>query len=150
MYNKDGYEAWEIESANWTLYYAMLSIIKLIAPIMPHITEEIYHLYFDKIEGYKSIHISPWPKYDVSLKDKKAESIGDVAIDVIAAIRKFKAENSLSVAHPLNYVVIGSPKVKSLLREIEKTLKINHIKIGKPKRKDIESEKFKIALEINK
>jgi len=150
MYNKDGYESWEIESANWTLYYAMLSILKLIAPIMPHITEEIYHLYFDKIEGCKSIHISPWPNYDTSLKDKKAERIGDIAIDVIAAIRKFKSENSLSVAHPLNYVVIGSPKVKSLLREIEKTLKINHIKIGKPKRKDIESEKFKIALEINK
>jgi valyl-tRNA synthetase len=36
----------ENESAKYCLYYGLLSILKLIAPIMPFITEEIYQSYF--------------------------------------------------------------------------------------------------------
>jgi len=43
IYNKDKYEEWEINSAYFTLYTSLLSIIKLFAPIIPFITEEIYH-----------------------------------------------------------------------------------------------------------
>ena len=45
-------------SAQYTLYYSLLKILKLIAPIMPFITEEIYQEYFRKNEKEKSIHIS--------------------------------------------------------------------------------------------
>ena len=36
--------------AKQVLYQVFLVIIKMYAPIMPYITEEIYHLYFDKLE----------------------------------------------------------------------------------------------------
>lgn len=51
------------KSAQYVLYQSLLTIIKLIAPIMPFITEEIYQEYFKKNEKGESIHISEWPKF---------------------------------------------------------------------------------------
>ena len=51
-------------SAQYTLYQSLLTILKLIAPIMPFITEEIYQTYYKKTEGDKSIHLAEWPKWD--------------------------------------------------------------------------------------
>ncbi len=115
---------------------------------MPHITEEIYHLYFAKAEDKKSIHISAWPQLDSSLASRKAEKAGDMAIDVIAAIRKFKSANSMPMPHPLRAVTIASNAVRPVLRDIQKTMKIESAKIGKLKEKTTETEKFKIELEI--
>lgn len=63
----------EKESAFFTLYNSLFVLLKLIAPIMPFVTEEIYQEYFKKNEKIKSIHISEWPerfKIKASGKDK--------------------------------------------------------------------------------
>lgn len=148
LYNQGSYEKYEIESAKYALYHALLSILKLLAPIVPHITEEIYQHYFRKNERSKSIHVSDWPKFDSSLVDRKAEKTGDIAIDVIASLRRFKSENSLSLAEPIRHVTIDSVQVKPVLKDIQKTMSIENVKIGKAK--GLESEEFKIRLEIMK
>jgi len=84
-------------SAQYTLYYAFLTIIKLFAPIMPFITEEIYMDYFVKHEKEKSIHISSWPKVEKKLIDKKIEFGGDKAIFIISEVRKFKTQYQKSL-----------------------------------------------------
>jgi valyl-tRNA synthetase len=150
LYNPVGYEEWEIDSARYTLYYVLLSVLKIIAPITPHITEEIYQHYFRRTEGHKSIHVSQWPEFDASLVSKKAEKAGDMAADVIAAIRKYKSANSLPMNAPLSYVTIDTNAVRPVLKDIEKTMKIGSARIAKPKAATIETEKFKLALEILK
>ena len=45
-------------SAQYTLKKSLLSILKLFAPIIPFITEEIYQTYYKEQE---SIHITDWP-----------------------------------------------------------------------------------------
>ncbi len=59
VYNGDKQEK---ESAFYTLYISLLTILKFMAPITPFITETIYQKYFRKNEKEKSIHISKWPK----------------------------------------------------------------------------------------
>jgi valyl-tRNA synthetase len=148
LYNSSAYEEWELESARYTLYYVLLSVIKLIAPILPHVTEELYQHYFVNIEKQKSIHVSQWPEFDSSMDDRKAEKTGDAAIDVIASIRKFKSSHSMSIAEPLRYVTINSAEIKPLLREVQKTMKIGSVRIGKAGA--VLTEKFQIGLEITK
>ncbi len=150
LYNPQGYEAWEIASARYTLHYVLNAVIKLIAPIMPHVTEEIYQHYFSEIENCKSIHVSKWPAFDPSLVDRKAEKAGDIAVDVIAAIRKFKSANAMAMNQALSYAAVGSSALRPVLKDIQKTMKIGSMRLAKPKAKTIETEKFKLALEITK
>ena len=148
LYNPDSYEKWEVESAKFTLYHVLSSILKLLAPILPHITEEIYQHYFRKHETAKSIHLCEWPEFEPSFVNKKAEETGDMAVDIIARIRKFKSDNSLSLAEPLRYVTIDSNRVRPVLRDIQKTMKIENIRTGKAE--GLETETFGIKLAINK
>src|SRR3989344_2460139 len=94
LYNEKGKKK---QSAQFTLYNSLLTIIKLFAPIMPHITEEVYNIRYAKDEKCKSIHISKWPEYDKKLDDKEIEKIGKLIIKIIQEVRKFKTMNKKSL-----------------------------------------------------
>ena len=94
LYNETGLKK---KSAQFTLSKSLLNILKLFAPIMPHITEEIYQLRFAKEENYKSIHISKWPVDNKKYVDKEVEKIGDTVIKIIQDVRKFKTSNKKSL-----------------------------------------------------
>jgi len=118
------------KSAQYTLYNSLLTILKLMSPITPHITEEIYQLYFKKHEKEKSIHISNWPK-TFNIKDKKAEKIGDEFIKILNKVRKFKADNKLSLKHEIILTISDYTKLKSTLDDLKAVTKAKEIKKGK-------------------
>ncbi|MBI4453349.1 valine--tRNA ligase [Candidatus Woesearchaeota archaeon] len=93
-------------SAQFTLYHVYLNLLKLSAPIMPHITEAVYQLYWQKKEGVKSIHISQWPVYNEQFVDEFAEEIGDKFVAVLAGVRKYKSEKKLSLKAELSKLII--------------------------------------------
>ena len=74
-------------SAQYVLYKSLLTILKLFAPIMPFITEEIYQIYFKKTEGDKSIHISNWPEFN--RKAKISETFNRF-VEVLSKVRHAK------------------------------------------------------------
>jgi valyl-tRNA synthetase len=117
---------------------------------MPHITEEIYHLYFNKTEKKKSIHLSAWPEYSSELIDEKAEEIGDLGVDIINTIRKFKSENKMSMKEELSEVVIlGKQKeLKPILEDLKAVTKVKEIRYSG--RTDLETERFQIKMSIRK
>ncbi len=84
------------KSAQYTLYTSLLNILKMIAPIMPFVTEEIYQEYFRKNEKIKSIHLSKWPEAD-KINEKDIINFNLVISD-LSLIRKEKSQNKL----PLN------------------------------------------------
>ncbi len=93
-------------SAKHTLYSVSLGILKLFAPIMPHITEELYQLGYKARDGAVSIHVSRWPEYREELLDEAAERLGDEVVAVVAAVRKYKSEQQLSMKAPLKKIII--------------------------------------------
>jgi len=66
---------------------------------MPHITEELYQIYFKRSEKAKSIHASEWPVSE-KIADKEIEDAGDKAIDMIAEVRKLKSRQGKSLKTP--------------------------------------------------
>ena len=64
---------------------------------MPHITEEIYHNYFEEFEKDKSIAISEFPKTNKKLIEKKIEEIGDSFVSILSEVRQFKTKNQKSL-----------------------------------------------------
>jgi len=82
-------------SAKYTLHKILISVLKLYAPLVPYITEEIYSNFSDK-----SIHVSEWPKIE-----KYSENLGNEALEVISKVRKYKAENNKSLKDPVNLTI---------------------------------------------
>ncbi|MFH2028243.1 MAG: valine--tRNA ligase [Nanoarchaeota archaeon] len=91
-------------SAQYGLYTTLSSILKMMAPIMPYITEEIYQLHFSKKEDKKSIHISEWPSIDEV--DKKAEQTGELVVYAVQKARQAKSEKNLSLKSPLKNIIV--------------------------------------------
>jgi|TARA_B100001971_G_scaffold39428_1_gene34485 valyl-tRNA synthetase len=133
LYNPDIRGKESRESAQYALYTTLLSIIKLMAPFTPHITEEIYQLFFIKHEKAKSVHISEWPKPLSTKPDKTAvafEEAGNITVDIISAVRKYKSENNLSLKSELKKLIINTKhedKLNPVLEDIKSVTKAEEI-----------------------
>lgn len=131
LYNPEIYGEDARKAAQYTLYSLILNSLKMMAPIIPHITEELYQMYFVKQEKETSIHISPWPRPNESLIDEEAERRGELVIDLISRIRRYKA----GIGIPLNYElgnvgIYAANEVASFLKEEKGTIE-GAMRIGK-------------------
>ena len=94
------------EGARYTLYQALLTMLKLFAPILPYITEEIYQgLFRSDMGGQKnrpSIHKTGWPEPKPALEDNRAETIGEALVEIATTVRRYKSEHSLPLGTELN------------------------------------------------
>ncbi len=129
LYNSDKYGEEAKLSAQYTLYNSLLTIIKLMAPITPYITEEVYQMYYAKNDKHKSIHVSEWPKFDKKLVDKKLENLGDEAIDMISKVRQFKSANGKSLKEPVKVTLPNS--LKPLEADLKAVLNASELDFGK-------------------
>ena len=78
----------------------MKNILKLFAPIIPHICEEIYSKIFaEEFEKNISIHARKnYPQLPNNLQlNQKYFEIGDEVLAIIFEVRKFKSEKNLSM-----------------------------------------------------
>jgi valyl-tRNA synthetase len=119
----------------YTLYYTIFRILQMLAPFIPHVTEEIYQAMYAEHKGYKSIHLSPWPTVNKELIDEEAERRGDKVIDLIAEIRRDKAEKRLPLNAEVNRLTIYTEDAdyREAIRESEDAIleacKIKEMKI---------------------
>jgi valyl-tRNA synthetase len=114
----------DVEAARYTIYTSLLYVLKMLAPICPHITEEIYQRIFKDSEGAISIHSTPWPRVEGIPRDEEAERVGDILVDVIAKIRSVKADRGLRLGATLRSVQVSAPRgTLEILRREEETIK---------------------------
>ncbi|MEK6886473.1 MAG: valine--tRNA ligase [Nanoarchaeota archaeon] len=133
IYNPQNYKEGKT-GAQYALHKSILAVLKMFAPIMPYITEEVYHLKFDKEENCKSIHISAWPEFDKKEIDEEAEKAGDLAVEIISAVRKFKAEKNLSLKTEIKNLTIETKDrrlIETVLNDIKAATRAFGIGFGK-------------------
>lgn len=141
-------------SAQQALYCGLLNVLKMAAPIMPHITEEIYQLYFVGKEKNKSIHLSSWPRFKADIIDEKVELIGDLGLDIINTVRKFKSEQRMSLKEEFNELVLVSEEesfpemIGTIEDDLKAVLKVKEIKFSG--KSELESEMFGISIGLRK
>jgi len=126
----EGTEKKSLQAVQFTLYNMLLSVLKLYAPIMPFITEEIYQAYFRKFEKERSIHLTLLPKADKKLCFSKIAKDFEFVIDAIAQIRKYKSEHHLSMKAEVESIKIKSNlKIKKYLPFLSKLMSVKEIRI---------------------
>ena len=89
------------EAARYTLHRALLTTVKLLAPLLPYVTEAIYSGLFAATEGVSSVHLAAWPKADTRFDDATALIAGDALLDIATAVRRYKSERGLSLGAEL-------------------------------------------------
>jgi valyl-tRNA synthetase len=121
------------ESSRFALYTIGLGLARMLAPFMPHVTEEIHDRHFRDFEGEGSIHNSRWP--EPVLRDESAEMSGALARDVVAALRAWKGSKGLRLGQPVGTVYIfgkGGEQLKDYIDDIRGTLKAEKVLLARP------------------
>ncbi|MEQ1705728.1 MAG: valine--tRNA ligase [Rickettsiales bacterium] len=109
-YNESGERSGGQQSALYTLYHCLDAILRLFAPFVPHITEELYsHIFEEKYAKLGSIHArGNWVMASDYPYDAAAEKSGMAAVDVLNVIRKTKSEANVSIKFPVAEVQVSA------------------------------------------
>jgi valyl-tRNA synthetase len=135
LYNAQTYGKQNKAAAQYTLYEVLYRILQLIAPVTPHLVEEIYQCMFRDGKGYVSIQVSAWPKTNSALIDEAAERDGDLVTAVMSEVRRDKAEKKLPLNAPIKSLTIyvkddaTAKAIQPGCVDIAATLKIESIRI---------------------
>jgi valyl-tRNA synthetase len=102
-------------SALGTLRNALGVVLRLFAPIVPFITEQIWN---SNRETPESIHVAPWPA-GAELPEGNDDGCFDAAVQVLAQIRKAKSEARVSLRVPVRFATVTGPaSLLGLLEEV--------------------------------
>ncbi|MBM01386.1 MAG: valine--tRNA ligase [Chloroflexi bacterium] len=103
-----------------TLRLILENLLKLFAPFIPMVTEEIWGwIYRNNSSNYKSIHLEKWPeKINLDFKNINSSQLV-IAREAIGAVRKEKTNEGLSLGSDLNNVSLSVNKqVEGTLRDV--------------------------------
>ena len=124
LYKPDEYGSESFYAAQWTVNFLLLEQIKLFAPFIPHITEEIYQNLFKKNCSKKSIHLLILTKEEQNLYCEQSFKAGELLIELIKLIRTGKTQQNYSIKLAIDTLAIQcSKKQEELFRLLEKDLK---------------------------
>jgi valyl-tRNA synthetase len=94
--------------ACYTLGHILQSVLKLLAPVMPFITETIYQALFSAEEGIPSIHRADWPGVDARFVNEQFAQDGETLVQIASAVRRYKSEHNLSLGHEINLIQLAA------------------------------------------
>ena len=96
-----------------TTYDVLVGVTKLIAPICPFVSEEIY----TKLTGEESVHLADFPSYDENLIKSEIEEKMDLVRDLISIGRFVREETKIKVRQPISECLIDG-KNKELISDL--------------------------------
>jgi valyl-tRNA synthetase len=92
-------------SAIGTLRRGMDVALRLFAPFLPYVTEEVWQ---QGPRVPRSIHVAPWPKRE-ELADGMDDGSFEAAVAVLTEIRKAKSEAKVSMRTPVEHLDVRGP-----------------------------------------
>jgi valyl-tRNA synthetase len=89
------------------------NVLKLLHPVIPFVTEELWHI-FSNSEELKTISFEKFPELSDEKINLEAEEKFERFTDVIVAIRNLKAENKIPYSKKCKVIIKASPEDKIL------------------------------------
>jgi isoleucyl-tRNA synthetase len=99
------------------LKYTLIELSKIIAPVMPFISE---HIYKEMYGGLSSVHLEDWPKVNKNLIGEKLEAEMQEVRNICSLGLQARAEKGIKVRQPLQELKIKSQKLKVELTDLIK------------------------------
>jgi valyl-tRNA synthetase len=109
-------------SAIATLRLGLSVLLRLFAPVLPYITEEIWSWAFAEETGAWSVHRMAWPSSEddfTGIDEPTTSDAFDLAVTCLNVINKRRAEAGVSTGRPIEHLLIGMNSVTaSKLRRV--------------------------------
>jgi len=104
----------------YTLHWVLETILRLLHPIVPFISEELWQ----KLPGRTgpALIVAPWPQPEDGWLDSTSEQEMEVLQGLVRTVRNLRAEGGIPPAQKLVAFVLASPEMERLLRDNERTL----------------------------
>lgn len=101
-----------------TLYETLRTIIGLMAPYLPHITEEIYQKAECFGETHPSLHVSPWPSVRTDVTFTRTAEM-DLILSTLGQVRKLRSDRNIAGGAMLKELIVTpadtlAPQAKKL------------------------------------
>ncbi len=96
-----------------TTYEVLVGLSKLMAPIVPFLSEEMYR----NLTNAESVHLADYPEADLNLIDDHIEAKMDLVRSLISIGRMVREENKIKVREPLSEALIDG-KNKELINDL--------------------------------
>ncbi|MCA9478464.1 MAG: valine--tRNA ligase, partial [Nanoarchaeota archaeon] len=117
-----------------TLSYVLDTTLRLFAPYLPFITDEVYSWKLAK-EGADSVHTKAWPEPSEAHHFPEESEAGDLAVEIIAACRREKTNNGVSQKHEIEALTIQTSEevktsIETVLEDIKMTVSAKEIIFG--------------------
>jgi isoleucyl-tRNA synthetase len=125
------------EAAFGTLWYALVQSLRVIAPVMPFLSD---HLWRNLVpDGPESVHLAPWPEPEqpnTALLDEIAE-----VRRVVELGRQARAGSQLKLRQPLRRLVVAGATVSARghVDEIADELRVKAVEFG-----DVEASELRV------
>lgn len=107
------------------LYFALKTVVKIMAPVVPFLTEFIWQSCVRKMErdAEESVHLSAWPVYDSNLHIEEIINEVDIARKVINLVLRLRNEKQIKVRQPLEKIyVLENDKYVAAVKKYEKVV----------------------------
>lgn len=96
-----------------TTYEILVGTAKLIAPISPFLSDEIY----TKLTGEETVHVAYFPEANEALIDKKVEERMDLVRTLVALGRGTREKERIKVRQPLSEILVDG-KYKDTIEDL--------------------------------
>ena len=129
VYNDSGLNSSAQVSAIKTLYHTLGTVLKLLAPFLPYITEEIN---IDILQNNNSIHArGSWPS-EINFIFSNCDSVEEIVFGIIENVRRAKTERNLSMKAPvalINAQITGTNISADLVEDLKNVTCANQLAI---------------------
>ena len=114
------------EAALRTLWYALVHSLRVLAPILPFVTDHLWRALV--LDGPESVHLAGWP--DVAEPDR-------ALLDEIAAVRRVvelgrqaRSTSGIKLRQPLRRLVVEGADLDGHLEEVADELRVKDVELG--------------------
>lgn len=113
------------EGALWTLHETLDTLTRLLAPIMPFVTERVWQDLFHAAdpEGPDSVHLTTWPVADDSLIIPALSEAMEMTRRTVELGRAARAESKVKVRQALRRMLVPSAIFEKLSPELQDEIK---------------------------
>src|SRR2546423_1222924 len=116
------------DAALRTLWYALVQTLRMLAPVMPFLTDHLWRNLV--LDGPESVHLAIWP--EVPQPDRALlDEIADLR-RVVTLAHQARATSGLKLRQPLRKLVVeGAPSVEAHAAELASEVRVKEVEFGR-------------------